>query len=290
MDAQITVATGGRIGLRTNTTSSTDDILMMGQVKISNSQSNMILRAYYETPQIFPYLNNSGLVGLSNQAFSNMYSYGFTNLSDKRQKENIRDIDDALGIVLKLKGVKYDIKKEFAYDEKAIRDSLKETKLEKDRKNKIGFLAQDVNEILPEVVVYDDSTDIYGIDYSKVVPVLVEAIKELSAEIEELRNSSNTKSGSIDNNKIIEKAQLNQNMPNPFSTNTRIELYVPNSVSLATLYVYNLQGEQLKQITIYERENSSVTIEGRTLKPGMYLYTLIADGKEVDTKKMILTK
>jgi hypothetical protein len=32
------------------------------------------------------------------------------------------------------------------------------------------------------------------------------------------------------------------------------------------------------------------TIEGHTLKAGMYLYTLIADGKEVDTKKMILTK
>jgi len=31
-------------------------------------------------------------------------------------------------------------------------------------------------------------------------------------------------------------------------------------------------------------------IEGNTMEPGMYLYTLIADGKEVDTKKMILTK
>jgi hypothetical protein len=36
--------------------------------------------------------------------------------------------------------------------------------------------------------------------------------------------------------------------------------------------------------------NTSVTIEGHTLKAGMYLYTLIADGKEVDTKRMILTK
>ncbi len=34
----------------------------------------------------------------------------------------------------------------------------------------------------------------------------------------------------------------------------------------------------------------TLTIDGYTLDAGMYLYSLIADGKEVDTKKMILTK
>jgi hypothetical protein len=51
-----------------------------------------------------------------------------------------------------------------------------------------------------------------------------------------------------------------------------------------------MQGEQIKHLVINERGNSSVTIEGHTLKAGMYFYTLIIDGKEVDTKKMILTK
>lgn len=36
--------------------------------------------------------------------------------------------------------------------------------------------------------------------------------------------------------------------------------------------------------------DTAVTIEGHTLQAGMYLFTLIADGKEVDTKKMILIK
>jgi hypothetical protein len=188
-----------------------------------------------------------------------------------------------------MKGVKYDLKKEFAYDEKLIKDAKVISKLENGRKNKIGFLAQDVQKVLPEVVVYDDSTDIYGIEYSKIVPVLVEAIKELNTEIETLKSTPKQKSATI-GEENGEPATLNQNIPNPFSENTTINMYLPNSVSRATLYIYNMQGEQIKQITVNERGNTSVTIEGRTLKAGMYLYTLIADGKEVDTKKMILTK
>ena len=67
-------------------------------------------------------------------------------------------------------------------------------------------------------------------------------------------------------------------------------MYLPNTVSKAVLYIYTVQSEQIKQLTIHERGNTSATIEGHTLKAGTYLYTLIADGKEVDTKKMILTK
>jgi hypothetical protein len=35
-----------------------------------------------------------------------------------------------------------------------------------------------VEKVLPEVVHYDDSTDVYAISYSKIIPVLVEAMKE----------------------------------------------------------------------------------------------------------------
>ena len=51
-----------------------------------------------------------------------------------------------------------------------------------------------------------------------------------------------------------------------------------------------MQGEQIQKLVINERGNTSANIEGHSLEAGMYLYTLIADGKEVDTHKMILTK
>ncbi len=51
-----------------------------------------------------------------------------------------------------------------------------------------------------------------------------------------------------------------------------------------------MRGSQVKSFNINERGNASITIEGNSLEAGMYLYTLIVDGKEVNTKKMILTK
>ena len=56
------------------------------------------------------------------------------------------------------------------------------------------------------------------------------------------------------------------------------------------LYVYDLQGVQKHAIEITERGENSVNITASKLPAGMYIYTLIADGKEIDTKRMILTK
>ena len=67
-------------------------------------------------------------------------------------------------------------------------------------------------------------------------------------------------------------------------------MLIPEEVTSATLYVYDMQGAQKKSITINERGNTSVTISGGEFIAGMYMYTLLADGKEVDTKRMILTE
>jgi hypothetical protein len=297
--AQINVNSAGNVSLATTIQSGysltlSDNVLFFHGIYpgfiINGSSTN----CYYGLT-LYPSLNNSGNLGKSNMAFSHIYScYGNVEQSDARQKENVKNIDNALGLIKQLQGVKYDLKKDFAYNEKIVTDEKTKEKFEKQRKNQVGFLAQDVNKVLPEVVVYDDSTDAYGIVYSRVVPVLVEAIKEqqtqietLKSEISDLKNMPKEKSATIDN---TSPASLDQNIPNPFSANTTIKMNIPNTVSRASLYIYNMQGEQIKQIAINERGSTSVTIEGHTLKAGMYLYTLIADGKEVDTKKMILTK
>jgi hypothetical protein len=46
---------------------------------------------------------------------------------------------------------------------------------------------------------------------------------------------------------------------------------------------------QLKSIGLHQKGEGSIAIEGNELKPGMYLYALIADGQIIDTKKMVLT-
>ena len=83
---------------------------------------------------------------------------------------------------------------------------------------------------------------------------------------------------------------LHQNIPNPFTQRTQINFYIPENVKTAQICIYNLQGKQIKQIPVTQRGEGSQWISGSELTAGMYLYTLIMDGKEVDTKQMILTK
>ena len=91
--------------------------------------------------------------------------------SDKRLKENIKPIDSALDKVMKLQGITFDWKKS---------DSIL------DIKEDIGFIAQDVKEVVPELV-RENEDGMLSMRHQGITPILLEAIKELKAEIEELK-------------------------------------------------------------------------------------------------------
>ena len=231
---------------------------------------------------------------------ASFWSYQYQVTSDKRLKKNFRTIDQPLAKILKLSGQKYDYIAD-KYDSIGTKaEQEQKAELKKDR---LGFIAQEVLDIVPEAVVYNKEEDIYLIDYNTFIPVIVEAMKEQQATIDELTTRIATLEGSAVKEKSAtitttteettiagEKATLAQNIPNPFSSTTRVDIYLPATVKNAALYIYNMQGSQVKSYTIANRGNTSITIDGYTLDAGMYLYSLIADNKEVDTKKMILTK
>jgi len=56
------------------------------------------------------------------------------------------------------------------------------------------------------------------------------------------------------------------------------------------ILIFNMQGTLIKTYNNLYVGKGQININSGELIPGMYMYTLIADGKEVDTKKMILTK
>jgi len=91
-----------------------------------------------------------------------------TAYSDTRVKTNIKTIDNALSKVLALRGVTYN-----------------RTDLE-DKSEQIGVIAQEVQQILPQVVI--EENDRYSVAYGNIVGVLIEAIKEQQAQIEELKS------------------------------------------------------------------------------------------------------
>ena len=88
--------------------------------------------------------------------------------SDARLKDNIDTIDGGLERVQELRGVSFNWTNQ--------------------EEKQLGFIAQEIKEVLPEVVEQDNK-GFYTVNYSAVVPVLVEAIKELKAEIDELKNN-----------------------------------------------------------------------------------------------------
>lgn len=95
------------------------------------------------------------------------------NNSDLRLKENVYTIKDALDKVLGLRGVTYEWKSD-----------------KTDDKN-LGFIAQEVKNVLPEVVSQDED-GYYSINESSITAVLVEAVKELKAENDDLRSRLET--------------------------------------------------------------------------------------------------
>jgi len=162
-----------------------------------------------------------------------------------------------------------------------------------------GLVASELKEIMPELV-YEGQNGELSINYIEMIPLLVESIKELKAEIATLQGGNNggavVMTRAIPGATNIEEAiavtipMLKQNNPNPFTENTVIEYSLPETVETATLYIYDMNGKQIEQIVLTERGDASVTVNGGQLPAGMYLYSLIADSKVIDTKRMILTK
>jgi len=83
---------------------------------------------------------------------------------------------------------------------------------------------------------------------------------------------------------------LYQNNPNPFKEVTTIKYELPEKFNSASIMVFDMSGVLLETFPLRNQDRGQLTIEGRQFKPGMYLYALIVDNVEVDTKKMILNK
>jgi hypothetical protein len=108
----------------------------------------------------------------------------YNNVSDARYKTNITRLTHALEKVMALQGVEYDWR------------SNAWPQMKFDQGKQLGFVAQEIKEVLPEIVS-QDGNGYYSIAYSKIIPVLVEAIKdqqketmEKNAEIEKLKAKS----------------------------------------------------------------------------------------------------
>ncbi|MEX0968557.1 MAG: T9SS type A sorting domain-containing protein [Bacteroidia bacterium] len=184
-------------------------------------------------------------------------------------------------------------------------------------KRQFGLRTQEVRTVYPELITMN-ADSFYSISYHGFIPVLIEGMKELDSvqtkfetKIQEQEDQYKVVLSEIDVLKMLvdslkiiienhtgvmapggddfDKPILYQNQPNPFTVSTAIKYYLPYSVNSADLYIYDMSGKQLIRKSISQRGSGAEIIDGNELQAGMYIYSLIADNKEIANKRMILT-
>ncbi|MEL6560470.1 MAG: tail fiber domain-containing protein [Bacteroidota bacterium] len=231
---------------------------------------------------------------------------GVIQTSDRRAKKDIKSLSYGLDEIMQLRPVTYKWKKD------------------PDKGDQVGLIAQDVQKVISEIV-YDPKVDLVadeagdmalrenadelklGISYSALIPVIINGMQEqqeiieaqnsrindLLTELTELKNTISSQSGqsnteNVDSNEKLEEARMIQNSPNPFNESTNIEYYLPESVTNATLYIYNMNGSLISKHKLQERGAAAYTLKAKSLSPGIYLYSIVADDQELGVKRMII--
>jgi hypothetical protein len=258
---------------------------------LSNMRAN-IGRSYNQMNKIF-----------SKEYYSAGSYLGIIASSDAKLKTNIRELSSMTERISKLRPVVYD----FVRDGSG-RDVSKDVTYQ----NRVGFIAQEVGELFPDLVVAvgDEKDMVLSIDYAGLIPYLTKTIQEQTIAIREQREMieklqqqisfaatfdidmpNNAPSKTTQQANVEESNSLFQNVPNPFNSVTTVNYRLGDNVKNAKICIYNLTGKQLQchNLPVTSGENA-VEVRASSLQSGMYLYSLIVDGRLIDTKRMILTE
>jgi hypothetical protein len=219
--------------------------------------------------------------------------------SDLNLKTNVNDLINANTILAQLQP------KTYYYD--SVKYSMNLAK-----GLQFGLIAQELELVLPQFTrqfvqpetkdslgnIINPQVNFTGISYEPLISLLIAGYKEQQLQIDSLINAiaagnqpkmANPSAIEVtlsNQNKII----LNQNDPNPFAENTTINYFIPDNVNDAQLLFYDNSGTILKTVAIKEKGQGSILIYGSNLSSGVYTYTLLADGKVMETKRMVKVK
>lgn len=221
----------------------------------------------------------------------------YSAVSDERQKINIKPMPDMLENIRQLKPSVYQFKN--------AKDTTKHN----------GFIAQDVMKLFPSMVSHNvhpgQNIDVYLMDYSQFGVLAIKGIQELVAVMDdqkkrtaEMENDYNTKIAQMEkrlneleillkkmvdvkdkNGVAFNNKSLEQNAPNPFSNNTTVRYKIPAG-SKGQIVVYNQRGAIVKTITANESGQS--VIDAKYMVPGVYTYSLLINGRRVQSKQMLV--
>ncbi len=203
-----------------------------------------------------------------------IWASGYFADSDEKFKKNIRKIEKGIETIQQLEGKTYLWNKE------------------KDRNFDggihSGFIAQELEKVLPHIVITGEDGN-KAVNYIEIIPYLVEAIKEQQLQINDLKSqltdsflNNNVELIQLSNTKIISIS------PNPSKDIISISFNIEKSVQSASLQVHDLNGIIMSSFNVKERDlNLTRTIQKENFGKGIYIVSLVINGKSIDAKKII---
>ncbi|MCI4669738.1 MAG: tail fiber domain-containing protein [Bacteroidia bacterium] len=234
-------------------------------------------------------------LGRTDRRWDEVFCVSLDASSDRRMKNSIEDLPYGLEEIMQLRPVSYNWNHA------------------PEKGRSLGLIAQEVQGVINEVVsdpskrlqpnedgemVPENPNGMLGLYYIEIIPVLIKGIQEQQAQIEELKAQLKDQKSSLDvpstgstKGSGLDGVMLYQNAPNPFSDITRIEYQLPSDVKTAEIFLFDMQGKQVRRLDANPKAGrNSIEIQAASLEAGMYLYSLVINGLESDTKRMIISK
>jgi hypothetical protein len=227
--------------------------------------------------------------------------------SDRKLKKDISDLSSAMDIINKLQPKQYEFRQDGNY---------KYMHLEEGKH--YGLIAQDLEQVLPNLVKqtsFDPNVEMQGpakvdakglpikqesaqqkaevidfkaVNYTELIPIIIkgmqeqaETIKEQQQQINDLKDQLSRITGN--GNILTSAGSLSQNTPNPVRGSTRISYSLPTN-SKGQLVLTDALGRTIKVVSLNNSGNVNLNTAG--LSSGMYNYSLMVNGKIVESKKM----
>lgn len=254
-------------------------------------------------------------------------SGGYFEASDQNLKENIRDFSGAMSIIKALKPKQYDYKHDGNYKqmmlpkgnrfgllaqdvEKVLPEAVGQSKFKRTilpRPNlnavfgKKGAVAQAAtasnHNIQTEIV------DFKTVSYTQIIPILIKGLQEQDEQIADLKKKADKIAALEARLEKLEAllranqtavsvsgAYLEQSSPNPSRGTTLIRYGVPEGSGPARLVLTNAKGQVIKEISLGRIGSGQVDLNTASLPSGVYSYALWVDGKQADSRQLVVAK
>lgn len=223
-----------------------------------------------------------------NRLRNNIVSLGERDNSGKATLENVLSMDVVeYNLKSRLSEMPPDIAPEKAEEVRKSYEYLKSQEEKKASRRHFGVDAEELQKLYPDLVL--EGQDGYlSVNYSELVPLLIRSIQVLKQELDEVKSKSNARRASttgVDSSIASSGNVLYQNTPNPFKEQTVIRFKLAEDAKDASICIFDMIGKTLKKLPI-SSGMESVSVGGYELGEGLFLYSLVVNGQEIDTKSI----